>query len=934
MTRGALLSLALLGALACGSRYITAQRAGGTAPPPEPSAEGQVDTRGLIRRLESVVGAGDPAAYLALMNSSADAEQARDFAAAEIRPGATRVVIQERDRARIVRSGVPTDHYRFVLDVFVEQGARARASTWQIEAETRDGRWWLETQNRLSNVDRLYRLSVSRARQYDARNFVVSAEDFDLTLAEGSVFTIDTDEGTTGLVLIGRGEMSFRPAPDTEKGQVRIFAGDTSCVSRFDAAYIRFGAASLHTDMASLQERPVDAQQLRRAERVFREESVKSYSLDLGDLSRDQWSLTPSAGDFLAEVRTRRYGTLTYARAEAEAEDISFFDRRRQRQIALYASTTKLERRGRFYNEDELALYDVVHYDIDLTMYPDRLWLEGETTMRLRVALNGTNQLNIRLADSLVVRSIVSDRFGRLFGLRVKGQNSLLVSLPAFAMPGTDLSLTIVYAGRLEPQPPDRETVGIQQEPGTQSRYQPSLWDLGDLREPSFLYSSRSYWYPQAPVSDYATARMHVTVPSPYGCMASGRPAEGGPQLVSAVGSRPGRLFRFIAERPVRYLSLLVSRFEPSASTTIAFDEQEPPPPAEARAESRSMMIARSAPQSMVDARTSPPYRELEVHVEANPRQVGKGRELVADVTDIATFYQSIIGDIPYASFTLAVTEHLTPGGHAPGYFAAVYQTLPGAPITWQNDPAAFDGYPEFFLAHEMAHQWWGQAVGWSNYHEQWLSEGFAQYFAALYAHHRRGDEAFASVLRHMRKWSLDVSDQGPIHLGYRLGHIKNEGRIFRALVYNKGGAVLHMLRRLVGDDAFFRAIRRYYSEWRYRKPATDDLRIAVEAEAGRSLERFFERWIYGASLPRLTYSYRVVEDEADAYLALKVDQAGELFDVPVSFTVSYSDRPASTILVPVTERVVEARFPLDGTLRDVSPSRNDGTLAEPTHVP
>ena len=175
-------------------------------------------------------------------------------------------------------------------------------------------------------------------------------------------------------------------------------------------------------------------------------------------------------------------------------------------------------------------------------------------------------------------------------------------------------------------------------------------------------------------------------------------------------------------------------------------------------------------------------------------------------------------------------------------YFAALNSPVPGTRYSWRNDPVAFLGFPEFFIAHELAHQWWGQAVGWRNYHEQWLSEGVAQYFAALYANHAHGDRAFVDMLRQFRKWAMAESDEGPISLGYRLGHIRGEPRVFRALVYNKGAAVLHMLRRLVGDDSFFRGLRRFYEEHKFKKAGTDDLRRAMEAETGRPLDRFFER--------------------------------------------------------------------------------------------
>jgi predicted metalloprotease with PDZ domain len=315
----------------------------------------------------------------------------------------------------------------------------------------------------------------------------------------------------------------------------------------------------------------------------------------------------------------------------------------------------------------------------------------------------------------------------------------------------------------------------------------------------------------------------------------------------------------------------------------------------------------------------------LNLSVETNPREAQRGREIADRAADIALFYESLIGDSPYSSFTVAVVESDLPGGHSPGYFAMLNQPLPTSPLVWRNDPAAFTNYPDFFIAHEIAHQWWGQAVGWRNYHEQWISEGFAQYFAALYAQHQKGEDTFVSMLKQLRKWSIDSSDQGPVSLGYRLGHIRGESRVFRALVYNKGAAVLHMLRRLVGDDEFFRGLRRFYRESRFRKVGTDDFRLAMEKETGKPLNRFFQQWIFGSTIPRVKVGYRL--DGTD--VIVRVEQIGEVFDVPVTVTLQYADRKPVDVLIPVTEQAVERRLPLAGSLRGVEISKDDGMVAE-----
>jgi len=876
-----------------------------------PRAQDADAVRVLIARLEGVLRAGDGVAFMNELSASANRDRARDFIGSELLPGANRAVIQERDRQPLAGT-LPGDGYQLIVDAFAELGSRARAATWRLDVKRTgqagsDHEWTIADEERLSSVDNLYHLALNPEKVFAAHNLRIAGEDLDLTLPDGSVYAGDIDVGVTALVLLGRGTLNFHPPSTAEKGQVKIFCGSDALETAFDATFIRLNPADFESVIASssLTPKRADARELRRAQDVFREESQKSFVIDLGDLSREPWSLLPGQGDLIAEMRTRRYGTLTYAKSSAEAEDITLFDRKQHHNISLYPSQAKLARRGPFYNEDELVDYDVLHYDIDVAASPDRQWIDGKATLRLRVQSFVLGTLTLRLADPLVVQSIVSYEYGRLFGIRVKNQNTLVVNLPTAVTRDSELTITITYAGRLQPQTPDRETLlGDQRQVGEEI-------PMAFAAEASYLYSSRSFWYPQAPVSDYATARIRVSVPQAIDCVASGALEPGFPTLISSNEAQPRKLYLFSATQPLRYLAFVLSRFARAETATIAF-----PPKSNGRG---------VGPEDEGIRVTGSTYRSMNLSVEANPRQLQRGRDLAERAADIAMFYESLIGDSPYSSFTVALIESDLPGGHSPGYFAALNQPLPSSPFVWRNDPAAFNGFPDFFIAHELAHQWWGQAVGWRNYHEQWISEGFAQYFAALYAQRQKGDEVFASVLRQMRKWAIDQSDQGPVYLGYRLGHIRGESRVFRALVYNKGATVLHMLRRFVGDEAFFRGVRRFYWTSRFHKAGTDDFRQAMEQESGRPLRRFFDRWIYDSTLPKLKVGYRL--DGSD--VVLRVDQIGDLFDLPVTITLQYADRKPVDVVVRVSEQTVEQRVPLAGVLRGIEVSKDDGTLAE-----
>jgi hypothetical protein len=862
---------------------------------PAPSEE-DLSIQAFVQAVETSLSTMERERWIALQSPNASTDAAAEFYQQRVPEGITHAVVRERDRLPL-NGALPGEGYQLVVDVFIETGARGRIYTWRLDIrkprDTADRQpWRIITQEQLSSIEGLHRLGLQPDKQYAVKDLVLKSVDLELRLPSGELFVTETSDGVTGVVLLGDGAMVFSPAPAEERGQVRLFAGADAIDTAFNAAFVRFNPFDFDQQLASQLGAPStpDPRSLRRAQMVFDEEVGKSFSLDLRDLSRDNWSLLPQPGDFLAEVRTRRFGTLTYARALNEAEDVTLFHRERQRNISVYASEMKLSSRGRFYNEDDLVEYDVLDYQIDAIFSPERGWLDGATRMKIRVKAFALAALTIRLADDFNVSSVASDKLGRLMFLRVRNQNNVVVNLPSPVMRDFEMTLSINYSGPIQTQTIEEESLSVLQGSARPQRSD----DLPFIPpEENWLFSNRSHWYPQNQVTDYATATVRFSVPADYKVIASGVEAIDSP-VVSGLSTAQsaGRLtYIYEAAQPLRYIGAVISKFTRVERAGVALD----------------IDTARNT---------------VTLAVDANRRQQDRGRDIVPVAAEIMRLYASLIGEAPYDTLTIAMVENARPGGHSPAYFAVLNNPLPVTPWVPRQDPAVFSNFPEFYIAHEIAHQWWGQAVGWKNYHEQWLSEGFAQYFAALYAKERRGEQAFRDVIRHLRRWGMDQSDQGAVYLGYRLGHIKGDSRVFRAVVYNKGAAVLHMLRRLVGDEAFFRGLRRYYRDNRYQKAGTADLQHAMQAETDIPLERFFERWIYGSALPRIRYSSAVEGTE----LVMRFEQTGEPFDVPVTVTIEYGDR-SHEVVVAITEAVSEKRIPLLGTPRAIEVNADNAAL-------
>ncbi len=191
----------------------------------------------------------------------------------------------------------------------------------------------------------------------------------------------------------------------------------------------------------------------------------------------------------------------------------------------------------------------------------------------------------------------------------------------------------------------------------------------------------------------------------------------------------------------------------------------------------------------------------------------------------------------------------------------------------------------DFFRAHESSHQWWGHRVGWKSYHDQWLSEGFAEFSGNLYVQYRENMKEYLNRWRREKELlkTKDVKNHtveslGPIWMGRRIASSETDSRSYQDLIYSKDGYVLHMLRMQLMDfrnsdpDHLFKDMMQDYCKAFDNKPAsTEDLKSIVEKHMTRGMdldgnhkmEWFFNQYVYGTGIPQ--YNFHVsLEPTAD----------------------------------------------------------------------
>lgn len=196
-------------------------------------------------------------------------------------------------------------------------------------------------------------------------------------------------------------------------------------------------------------------------------------------------------------------------------------------------------------------------------------------------------------------------------------------------------------------------------------------------------------------------------------------------------------------------------------------------------------------------------------------------------------------------------------------------------------------------VAHELAHQWFGDLVTCKDWSHLWLNEGFATYYELLYDGHARGKDHKLYGLYRDAHGIFNADRNNPKPIVYR--EYKEPGEQFSYLAYPKGSWVLHMLRSQLGEDLFRRCVQRYLNLHQYESVVTEDLNSVIQELSGRNYDRFFDQWVYHAHHPELKISYSWEAGAKLAKLSVRQDQkiSNEvlLFEFPLTFRFRVGDK-------------------------------------------
>lgn len=295
---------------------------------------------------------------------------------------------------------------------------------------------------------------------------------------------------------------------------------------------------------------------------------------------------------------------------------------------------------------------------------------------------------------------------------------------------------------------------------------------------------------------------------------------------------------------------------------------------------------------------TKDSWNNIEVSYLVEKQYAKYAKQIFGNTPEMLSFYSKTFGvSYPWEKYSQVIVRD-----YVSGAMENASATLLGE-FMLKTDRELIDETNEDYIAHELTHQWFGDLVTCESWSNLTLNEGFATYGEYLWMNHKYGNDVAEQHLLNDLATYLNEANNKQVDL-IRFGYEDKED-MFDAHSYNKGGRVLHMLRNLVGDEAFFASIKLYLEKNKFKNVEAHDLRMAFEEVTGLDLNYFFNQWFFASGHPNLKVTYSYNDTVKKQYI--KVEQLQDLsytplYRLPLRFDF-YTKTKCDTHVVELNER-------------------------------
>ncbi len=742
----------------------------------------------------------------------------------------------------------------------------------------------------------LSKIQLDKKQIYNIRDITIRRDSTSISFKRGTIAFLEPVRGkVTGAVFIGSGEVLAIPPNAIEKQQMHKFTNSPALDETFTAAFFRFTDDTYDEIVKAYEEHAKedvtvdDSSQFLPWDKTLADRSsVLNYRL-LADYVGTPRPL------FFAELDGQHSGWFDVVYDQRMVEEVAFIKVHERGTSYIADIWSSFNRRGESRdlqasaNEIKFPL-DVTSYDIDATINASTQ-LEAKTTVHARARFDGERVISMDLSRFLRVSSITTDTGSTVpFSqhsdmteeeIRRTGINTVVLVLPQPTKAGQDVTLKFVYAGDVI----ETKGAGV------------------------FYVGERGRWYPNSGIEDRARFNLTFHFPSKYSLVATGRKMKEWEEN----GLRHS-IWESDREFPVAGFNLgdftILSDSTGSVPISVGVNnnvENIYREIAERRAfqkeQAMNAAIAATGRRGQ-PAIASPQTIQPDVNVFSTK---GLGESVLKGVADTVAFFVDRFGPYPYSQLTVSQF----PVNYSQGWPTLLYVSTLSFFTKEQRDKLGLTSEADFMntemvRAHEVAHQWFGNKVGWTSYHDQWISEAFANYSGAMYVEQKHNDavhlreildDARRRLLEHAPDGSV-YDSLGPIWLGQRLSSTAAPNG-YAEITYNKGTWIVHMLRMLMrsddrnSDDVFLKMIRDFLNEYDGRTASTWDLKRvaekymtkAMDVRGDNKLDWFFDDWILGTGIPTYTMNYNVQPSPRGGFsIDGRVTQSGvpDTFVMPV----------------------------------------------------